>query len=273
MKRKEKVKAFLRGAAWILIMVCMMMAAVCLILIILQHYSFPPKPSGIEENTIYKVSDEDKTKHPYIIDTDFKGEFSNLSVFDYPFGQSDDYIMNKELIKENREICDTLSGTAEAYIKNAFTIDYRELASDPQSYLERMSKLCVMDIPLIQDMTVDESKIISRAELFEENIDFYVTNRVTMEADFTTGPCLVWKDGYYFVRGIITLTVYSADNIEKFGNGIKLGEPKEIMVDMSFRQEDSLLDGVGPVNYYKMLFLQDTIFSHKFLKSIDNDAQ
>ena len=221
-----------------------------------------------DERNVYKASEEDMKRHPYLAETNFHGEFDDLSLFDYPFRRSDSYISNKDLDQE--ELCEVLSQRATDYVEGMLNVNYRDLAADPQSYLENLSRNCVMDIQIMTDLT-DEGggEIISREEYLEDCIDYFVQNRVSMDASFMTSTSLVWKDDYYFCRGMIELTVNTADSLKEFGEEIALGEPKKFMVELAFRLSDVAFgeDPSDYINKYKVVFIQDTIAFREYLEA------
>lgn len=247
------------------------MTAVAIILFLLGYLLLKSKMEvePIEdERNVYKASEEDMKKHPYLAETNFHGEFDDLSPFDYPFRRSDSYISNRDLDQE--ELCEVLSQRATDYVEDMLNVNYRDLAADPQSYLEKLSRNCIMDIQIIKDLTDEgDGEIISREEYLEDCIDYFVQNRVSMDASFMTSTSLVWKDDYYFCRGMIELTVNTADSLEEFEEEITLGEPKKFMVELAFRLSDVAIgeDQSDYINKYKVVFLQDTIAFRQYLDS------
>ncbi|MDE7176503.1 MAG: hypothetical protein K2O59_01690 [Lachnospiraceae bacterium] len=247
------------------------MAAVACILFLIAYLLIKSRTEvePIEdERNVYKASEEDRRKHPYLTETNFHGEFDDLSLFDYPFKRSDSYICNRDLDQE--ELCEVLSQRATDYVEGMLNVNYRDLAADPQSYLENLSRNCIMDIQIMTDLTDEgDGEIISREEYLEKCIDYFVQNRVSMDASFMTSTSLVWKDDYYFCRGMIDLTVNTADSLKEFEEEITLGEPKKFMVELAFRLADVAIgeDQSDYINKYKVVFLQDTIAFRRYLDS------
>ena len=187
------------------------------------------------------LTEEDYKKHPYLRDVRYTGPVKYMELFDYKFGKSKMYMMNKDL---DAEIYDTAltANTAKTFIEDLYTIDYRDLIAGTKEYQDKINAYISPETVFFSDA----GPVISKDDGLDEFIELIATDHVersvSSKAAFITDPELVYTDGYTYCRGVIEYEEFGSDD----DNTIKC-TPVEVALFRNPEGDRPYVVGIFPV--------------------------
>ena len=161
-----------------------------------------------------------------------------MELYDYPFGKTENYKMNKDLPLGT----DTAAERAKEFLEKYMTISYKDIAKDTNLVLDNATTLADQDGLL--NIMVDGYRFDDDAKEAVEKInDRYINSKLSTEATFITDPSLVYEDVYIRCRGVIELQEY-IEGAE--------GRLRCIPVEVSMKQDEDgfVITGVDLIEGY-----------------------
>lgn len=189
----------------------------------------------------------------YISETIYDGdEELEPILFSFPFQKDDAYISNKELAKAiDEEMLNELKDRASDFATTIYAIDARNISQNLDNYSQSLQKFLIgnRDVANSEEMSNavegaftyhigndNESQQLETEDLIASYIEAVCGSGIKAEVSFKTNKALVWQDLNYFVRGLLELRIYSADDTAQLKSfipfEIKGGETYYVVVDI-----------------------------------------
>lgn len=223
---------------------CLLLAGTVLLIISIIKINNTAAVSGKtkSEEKLEVVLPEDTenkkaTEAAFVKETCFDGSTELPYVlFDKPFGTSDEYKMNKDIIKDmDEETIKAYENTLRAVTEWKFNTSYRDILDNEDYFLEGLQQYFGGG-----NMISTNREEESCEYLADQLKQWYVDNEVVMESNFKTDKSLIWKDnGHTHIRGIVNVTLVNckdtADMEDILGLSLKeVGETQSFIVEASF---------------------------------------
>lgn len=229
MKKQSKVPI------WIIIpsiTAILAVGAVLLVLVVSGTFKKKVVEEPVIEETVTVIPDREPETPNYINETVYNGNLKQyMDLYEYPFKKSDSYIQNKDFYKDHSELFAEFEGDATQFMEALFNVDYRNIANNKTVFVTNVLKNA--DYMAYHTTGVDtEDEVTTNLYYYIGDIaDYFIKNRVEMEAKFYTDDSLVYKDYYIFVRGELVFTIYSSDDTElKYPIGEECSIPMEVAI-------------------------------------------
>lgn len=187
----------------------------------------------------YTDSAKEEREHPYMSETTYDGTNDiDLAVFDYPFDTGvGEYISNNTLYATYPNAVESVYSkvklSADTFFNSILGTGYRTLSENEDSF----------DETLLSVMTNDSIHGIASNSYLEDIKSFITDNDYQGTVTFTSDKALLWYNDYGYLRGILTLDVYSSDkNIDSsvYADGMSVKDKKQYIVDLSLVVDDGL---------------------------------
>lgn len=144
----------------------------------------------------------------YILETSYDGTNPvDKALFQIPFKKTDDYIQNKDLVAKDKKMVQDLEKRAEDFIKAMLGTGYREVDTEGFSYKDTMCDYIWE--PENTLFMLDDGTELLASDYFEDFGEYISEHQIQADVTFETDDSLVYADGYYYVRGKLTITPYS----------------------------------------------------------------
>lgn len=173
----------------------------------------------------------------YVVETNYTGDVP-AQLYDYPFGRTDNYIMNRDMDIDSN-VVDQLEASVDDFIKTMLGTGYRSIQGDIDSYNAKVSSVCS---PITTAYTTEGSPH-NIQEYTPGLADWFITNHVVIETEFTSDHSLVYSDISTFMRGELDFTIYECDDMGLLSEQLKcffpdveefqIGETYSFIVDAS----------------------------------------
>ncbi len=181
--------------------------------------------------------DTDNTNTPdYTVETNYTGKLARYpELYQIPFKKTSEYICNKDYSKTHKKLFEICEMEATSFVENLFNVNYRDIASDRDSFYVNVMQSAEYDGFITKDFDTDNPQTMLFKEYINEWIDYFIENQVQMEAEFYTDDSLVYSDYYTFVRGEIVFTIYdNKDTSCKYEVGKEYSFPLEVALAPSY---------------------------------------
>lgn len=210
-----------------------------------------PKPAEDEaiEETVAEAPQKPAPVDDYTRETNYKGNLSQFpDLYQYPFGKTDAYIMNKDFYNQHYEIFEECERDATLFMESLFNVNYRDILANQNQWLAKvMTNADYMANHTSSPEMDDEDTTIFYDYIKQLSNDF-IRDQVEMEAKFYTDDSLVYSDYYVFVRGELVFTIYSSTNESL---EYELGKEYAIPIDVAIERFTDDPDDHVVVNFGK----------------------
>ncbi len=205
-------KLILLSIGGIILMLALIVGAIFLGYNVIRKRYQPDIAAEKNEEIPEALKNVDLSKYPYARETDYKNPFKYMDVYSYPFQKSEDYVMNKEMVKGT----DTLAQFAKEVIEDIYNTDYNELLSSKDEYEKKFyDYLNTEGGFFLEKGPGADIDIMTAADALEAIETYYIENSASSVATFETNDSLTYQDGYLFCRGVLELEVFGNDSGDK----------------------------------------------------------
>lgn len=158
-------------------------------------------------------------------------------VFQIPFKKSEDsYIMNKTLYAQQEEKVSLLQEKATTFIETMLGTGYREISKDSYTYQDTM--LSFFDTNINSAFVLDDGDVTTPEIFFDDFENYIKDHEIQADVKFQTDKSLVYADGYYYVRGVLSIETYSYINPEETNllpDGISYSEDSSCIFEIALK--------------------------------------
>lgn len=173
----------------------------------------------------------------YITETCFDGSAVVDSVlYSIPFQKSENYVMNKELVKslDERE-AEVMRERVSQMVDELFGTSGDLLVTEYDTYADKFSSFFMEDSLYIDENGREVSKDVLLAEFMKDLSDAGWEAEVTFDSD----KSLLFSDLSYYLRGLITIRVYNYDGETDLSyflpvTEMERGKTYQFVVDIGF---------------------------------------
>jgi len=192
-----------------------------------------------EEKQLSVMEEYENNVSGYIKETSYDGsEPVNKILFSIPFQKTDAYIPNRDLITDHRDEILLAENMAEAFLNDTFGSGYRKISENPQVFRENVESYFDADARI----TLDNGESVTPAALADGIASYYIANHVQTEMDFDTASCLVYRDGYTYVRGELSVTsfhIVQAEHCKYIPEEISLSDDGKYIVEVALKNAEN----------------------------------
>lgn len=168
----------------------------------------------------------------YLTDTVYDGStVIDREVFQVRFQKSNQYIPNKDYIGQLKDDqIRSIMDVSTQYLETLFGCGFRDILADPDGFTQRVAGFYSGDYLILGE---DE---ISAEQQAADLAAWYTDNHVKLDAKVTTDKSLIFRDGYPYIRNVLTLTIYSCDDPaylqQLIGTTIQTGDKVNLICDI-----------------------------------------
>lgn len=206
-------------------------------------------------------SSDANRKGTYIAETCYDG--SNpvyKQLFQIPFQKTEDYyIMNKTLYAEHPERVTQLMDEATDFIETMLGTGYREVTTEGYSYKDTMMEY--IDTDINDSLMLDDGTRTTPEDYFEDLGKLIEEHEIQADVTFETDKSLVYEDGYYYVRGVLTIEPYAFTGDEDTNllpEGISLKDGGSYIFEVSLKNMSPASEVFYVTQYYWLANLSST---------------
>lgn len=187
-------------------------------------------------NRIETVTDKDNPDlaTEYVNETKYIGGIGYPEVYKIPFKKTDNYIKNKEYVEKFPTQAAGAVANSKAYMAAVFSMDYREIQQDTQSYIDGLKKY--LHDNLYYEDYADNGVFVSE-EYANATAEYLSEHEIACDVKFLTDESLVYEDGYVYVRGVLELTVYNNKDESKYF-GYEKGVMTPVIIEVRLVRAD-----------------------------------
>ncbi|MEE1255589.1 MAG: hypothetical protein UHN47_03635 [Lachnospiraceae bacterium] len=229
---------------WIAIMA---IALVCLVLVtMLERAKITNSLQQQEAQGNTTEENNSNSANDYSYETCYAGKpYLPERLFSVPFQKTDDYIMNKELVKQlGTENTEMVAERAKSIFVPLFNIVHKD-TDNMDTLRTLMQENMTKGFSLILG---EDNVVYGREACSDRIIKWAMDNGISMEASMQTDKCMVYYDqNALIVRGMLTFTITECDSIEELRNAygmenMQLGKDYSVIVEVHMVPDEDKTD-------------------------------
>lgn len=202
---------------------------------------------------------QEEKEQTYITETSYDGSQElNPVLFSFPFQKTGDYIKNKELVKIiSEEKIEGIQNRASDFVLEFYNVNGKTLTKDYKAVEEKAASYMLQD-----SFYIDEVENIKSADTYlSDYLKLLSDAGFQAEVTFQTDKSLVFEDLQYYVRGLLTMTVFEYNNEYSMSAYIPIqlqkGKTYVAVVDIGLVPEISRLSNTYKISKIDFLFWQE----------------
>lgn len=205
------------------------------------------------------VIHQEEKEQTYITETSYDGSQElNPVLFSFPFQKTGDYIKNKELVKIiSEEKIEGLQNRASDFVLEFYNVNGKTLTKDYKAVEEKAASYMLQN-----SFYIDEVENIKSADTYlSDYLKLLSDAGFQAEVSFQTDKSLVFEDLQYYVRGLLTMTVFEYNSEYSMSEYIPIqlqkGKTYVAVVDIGLVPETSRLSNTYKISKIDFLFWQE----------------
>lgn len=202
---------------------------------------------------------QEEKEQTYITETSYDGSQElNPVLFSFPFQKTGDYIKNKELVKIiSEEKIEGIQNRASDFVLEFYNVNGKTLTKDYKAVEEKAASYMLQD-----SFYIDEVENIKSADTYlSDYLKLLSDAGFQAEVTFQTDKSLVFEDLQYYVRGLLTMTVFEYNSEYSMSEYIPIqlqkGKTYVAVVDIGLVPETSRLSNTYKISKIDFLFWQE----------------